>query len=68
MFAETRGINRASSSPKIGGGDTSQNASGTPYWILALPWGAEWGEGGFARVRRGEAAVEAAPILVEPMV
>ncbi|OQV21450.1 Cathepsin B [Hypsibius exemplaris] len=24
-----------------------------PYWLLANSWGTDWGEGGFARVRRG---------------
>ena len=43
-------------------------AEGEPYWIVQLPWGADWGEAGYARVLRGEAAVEAAALVVDPMI
>ena len=34
----------------IGWGTTS---AGVDYWLVANLWGEDWGEGGFARIRRG---------------
>lgn len=48
--------------------DDADDAPPRPYWTLQLPWGSSWGEGGYARVLRGEAAVESAALVVEPMV
>ena len=43
------------------------NAS-APFWILQLPWGTGWGENGTIRVLRGEAAIESAALVVEPLI
>jgi hypothetical protein len=38
------------------------------YWILQLPWGRTWGEGGYARIVRGSDAAIAEAVVLEPMV
>ena len=30
------------------------NATGTPYWLVANSWNEEWGDGGFFKIRRGQ--------------
>ena len=44
----------------IGWGTTS---AGVDYWLVANLWGEDWGEGGFARIRRGvnECGIEVRP-------
>ena len=38
------------------------------YWIVQMPFGSAFGEDGFVRIQRGEASIEAAAVVVEPMV
>ena len=49
------------------GADEQPDGTVAPYWILQLPWGRAWGEGGYARVLRSEAAIFDA-VAIEPMV
>ena len=46
----------------------SDHTTGADHWILQLPWGREWGEGGFARILRGADATIADAVVIEPMV
>ena len=41
--------------------------AGAGYWILRVPWGVGWGEGGYMRVLRSEAAIFDA-VAIDPMV
>ena len=46
---------------EVGGG------AAVDYWILQLPWGQRWGEGGYVRVLRSDDSIADATII-EPMV
>ena len=50
----------------IGWGTTS---AGVDYWLVANLWGEDWGEGGFARIRRGvnECGIEVRPTPSPPL-
>merc|ERR1719324_2122019 len=54
----------------VGWGEEKNEKTGEviPYWIIRNSWGKDWGELGYAKVRRGEndAAIETAAPWVEP--
>merc|ERR1719335_1230974 len=54
----------------VGWGEEKNPATGEiiPYWIVRNSWGKDWGDQGYAKVRRGEndAAIETAAPWVEP--
>ena len=49
------------------GSETQADGSLADYWIVRMPWGSTWGEGGYARVLRSDAAIFDA-VSIEPMV
>ena len=49
------------------GSETQADGSSADYWIVRMPWGSTWGEGGYARVLRSDAAIFDA-VSIEPMV
>lgn len=52
---EWQSVNHAAS--LIGYGSEQVAGETVDYWILQLSWGQDWGEAGYARVRRGETSV-----------
>jgi cathepsin C len=54
----------------VGWGEEKNPATGEiiPYWIVRNSWGKDWGDQGYAKVRRGhnDAAIETAAPWVEP--
>ncbi|ULT88063.1 hypothetical protein L3Y34_007334 [Caenorhabditis briggsae] len=74
MYKYKSGVYRHTAGRLLGGhaikiiGWGTQN--GIPYWLIANSWGADWGENGFLKMRRGvnECGIESAVVAGMPKV